>query len=305
MNKHRSTSPVLIAALWMLGMVASLSTIAIAARELSSQISPFEMIFFRCVFGLSVLTPLVLYQHGRIPLSSRMWNHVIRNISHYCGQAAWFIGIGYLALGKVFALEFTTPMWTLLLAYLILGEKITRWRALSLALGLIGMLLVLRPGMVPIHFASFVVIASAFCFALSHIFTRKLAQVETPTLILFHMSLIQIVISAVPALLNWTNPEGIAWLWLGLMGVASITAHYSLSRALALADASIMIPIDFLRLPMIILVGYIFYAESLDLFVVLGATIIFTGNFLNVRQEHQQHQRDAAAASEEKNSPAT
>ena len=285
-------------------MVVSLSTIAVSARELSAQISPFEMIFFRCVFGLMVLTPLVLYQHGRIPISRNLGNHLIRNISHYCGQAAWFIGIGYLALGKVFALEFTTPMWTLLLAYLILGEKITRWRALSLGLGLIGMLLILRPGLVPIHFASFVVVASAFCFALSHIFTRKLAQLESPTLILFHMSLLQFVIALLPALLNWTTPQGIAWLWLGLMGIASITAHYSLSRALALADASIMIPIDFLRLPMIILVGYIFYGESLDMFVVVGATIIFTGNFLNVRKEHRQHQLDSVSASEEKKSSA-
>ena len=283
----------LVAALWMLGMVFSLSTIAISARELSAQMSPFQMIFFRCIFGLLVLTPIVLHQHGRIPLSKELGKHIARNISHYGGQAFWFFGITYLALAEVFAIEFTTPMWTLLLAYLILGEKITRWRAISLVLGLVGVLLVLRPGLESIHFASFLVIASAFCFALSHIFTRKLAQIETPTMILFYMSLVQLPISILPALFNWVTPEGLAWMWLLFMGIASISAHYCLSRALALADASIMIPIDFLRLPMIMLVGYIFYAEDIDIFVMLGASIIFVGNFLNVRNEHRQQQSDA------------
>lgn len=294
-------SPVLIAAMWMLGMVLSLSTIAVSARELSVQMSPFQMIFFRCVFGLLVLTPMVLYQHGRIPFSKEIGKHIARNISHYGGQAFWFFGISYLALAEVFAIEFTTPMWTLLLAYFLLGEKISRWRAISLALGLVGVLLVLRPGLESIHFASFLVITSAFCFALSHVFTRKLAQIESPTMILFYMSLLQLPISVLPALFNWVMPEGLAWMWLLFMGIASITAHYSLSRALALADASIMIPIDFLRLPLIMFVGYIFYAEAIDVFVMLGASIIFVGNFLNVRNEHRQHQNGAAKLSMENN----
>ncbi|NKB38570.1 MAG: EamA family transporter [Gammaproteobacteria bacterium] len=292
MNSETQKSPVLVAALWMLGMVFSLSTIAISARELSAQMGPFQMIFFRCIFGLLALTPIVLYQYGQIPLSKKFGNHIARNMSHYGGQVFWFFGISYLSLAEVFAIEFTTPMWTLLLAYFILGEKITRWRAVSLVFGLIGMMLILRPGLENIHFASFLVIVSAFCFALSHIFTRKLAQIESPTMILFYMGLVQAPIAIIPALFNWVTPEGLAWMWLLFMGIASITAHYCLSRALALADASIMIPIDFLRLPMIMLVGYVFYGEDIDVFIVLGASIMFAGNFLNVRNEHKHQQND-------------
>lgn len=282
-------SPVLTAALWMLGTVLSLSSIAIGARELSAGMSPFQMVFFRSVFGLLVLTPVVLYQHGRIPRTAQLPAHVIRNLAHYCGQAAWFYGISYLALAKVFAIEFTTPMWTMVLAALLLGEKISRWRLLALVLGFLGVAIVLRPGFIPIQFASIVVLCSAFFFALSHIYTRKLAQLESPTLILFYMSAVQCPLALLVALSDWVSPAGIAWAWLTVIGVASISAHYCLSRALAIADASVIIPIDFLRLPLIVAVGYLFYQEALDWYVLAGAAIIFTGNFLNVRREHRLH----------------
>jgi len=148
---------------------------------------------------------------------------------------------------------------------------------------------VLRPGFVSIHFASLAVLGGSFCFALSHIYTRKLAQFESPTNILFYMSAIQVPVAFLPALNSWVTPVGIAWLWIIIIGITSITAHYCLSRALSIADASVIIPIDFLRLPLIVLIGYLFYHEALDWFVLLGASIIFTGNILNVRQEYRAH----------------
>ena len=289
MNNSLNKNPVFNATLWMLGTVLSLSSIAISARELGAYMNPFEMVFFRSLFGLMVLTPVVLYQNRRIPTTTQFRNHVIRNVAHYFGQYAWFYGITFISLAKVFAIEFTTPMWTLILAALLLGEKITRWRIATLLLGLVGVMIVLRPGFVSIHFASLAVLGGAFCFALSHIYTRKLAQLESPTNILFYMSAIQVPVALLPALNSWVTPVGIAWLWIIIIGITSITAHYCLSRALSIADASVIIPIDFLRLPLIVLIGYLFYNEALDWFVLLGASIIFTGNILNVRQEYRAH----------------
>ena len=135
MNDSLSKNPVFSAALWMLGTVISLSSIAISARELGAYMSPFEMVFFRSLFGLMILTPIVLYQNRRIPTTTLFTTHVIRNVAHYFGQYAWFYGITFISLAKVFAIDFTTPMWTLRLAVLLLGEKITRWRIAALLLG--------------------------------------------------------------------------------------------------------------------------------------------------------------------------
>jgi drug/metabolite transporter (DMT)-like permease len=282
-------NPVPVAALWMLGTVFSLSLIAIGARELAQHMNLFEMIFFRSVFGLLILTPLVLYQNKCIPLTKQFKTHLIRNVTHYLGQAAWFYGIAFIALAKVFAIEFTTPIWTLLMATFLLGEKMTGWRILAILLGIAGVLIVLRPGLIPIHLASVVVLGGSFCFALSHIYTRKLAQLESPTIILFYMNAIQVPLALLPALNGWVMPVGISWFWILALGTMSISAHYCLSRALSIADASIIIPIDFLRLPLIILVGYLFYQEALDWFVLLGAGIIFIGNSLSLRKEYHRH----------------
>ena len=275
-----------VAALWMLGTVFSLSSIAISVRELGDDMSPFEMVFFRSLIGLIILTPIVLYQQKRLPRTTQLTDHIIRNVTHYLGQSAWFYGITIIALAKVFAIEFTTPVWTLVLATFLLGEKMTRWRIIAIVFGLVGVLIVLRPGLIPIHFASIVVLVGSFGFAMSHIYTRKLAQIESPTVILFYMSAIQVPLALLPALNNWVMPVGMAWTWIFVIGIASITAHYCLSRALTIADASIIIPLDFLRLPLIVLVGYLFYQEALDWYVLLGASIIFIGNTLNLRKEY-------------------
>ncbi|MFT5350550.1 MAG: drug/metabolite transporter (DMT)-like permease [Gammaproteobacteria bacterium] len=278
-----------LAVLWMIGMVVSLTIMAICGRELGATMSPLQILFFRALFGLLIMTPLVLYKFGRIPVTTQFKIHLVRNVFHYLGQYAWFYAIMFIPLATVFAIDFTAPMWTVLLATLLLGEKITRWRILAIVLGIIGVLIVLRPGIETIHIASLAVLASSFCFAMTYTLTRKLAQGDSPLIILFYMSAIQLPIAILPALNTWVTPEGQAWLWIIAIGITSITAHYCLSRALAIADASIVIPMDFMRLPIIVIVGYWLYQEGLDLFVLLGASIIFAGNFLNVRHEYRSN----------------
>ena len=287
----KGKSPVLSGSLWMIGTVLSLSSIAIAARELSPAVSTYEMVFFRALFSMMILLPFVSRQQKSIPTTRHPGKHLVRNISHYIAQLAWFYGITLLPLAKVFAIEFTTPIWTLLLASIMLGERITTWKLVALVLGLLGVLIVLRPGLVPINSASIAVLCCAFFFALSHIFTSKLTVEESPLQILFFMALVQIPLALPLAVYTWVTPMGVAWLWLLLLALLSLSAHYCLSRALTIADASLMIPLDFLRLPFIMIVAFLFYQEALDLFVLLGALVIFTGNFLNVRHEHKSHVR--------------
>ena len=292
-TEEAAPNPVLVGALWMIGTVICLATIAIAARELAPSMSIFEMVFFRALISFCMLLPFVLYLYKGLRLTRHISGHIARNGSHYIAQLAWFYGITLLPLAKVFAIEFTTPIWTLVLASIMLGERITRWKLIALILGMLGVLVVLRPGLVPVNSASIAVLCGAFFFAMSHIFTRKLTSKESPLQILFYMSVVQVPLALPLAIYTWVTPEASAWLWLGLLAILSISAHYCLSRALTIADASLMIPMDFLRLPFIVVIGYFFYQESLDWFVLLGAFIISTGNFFSVRHEHRRHEADS------------
>jgi drug/metabolite transporter (DMT)-like permease len=292
MSTDTAVNPVPIAALWMIGTILSLSLMAICGRELGAYMSPFVILFFRSLFGLLIMIPIVLYQYKRIPVTKMNGTHLLRNIFHYSGQYAWFYAVAMLPLATVFAIDFTAPMWTVVLATLMLGEKITKWRIISLLMGFVGVLIVLRPGIEIVQVASLAVLASSFCFALTYTYTSRLTRFESPIIILFYMTAFQLPLSILPALGTWTMPEGTAWLLLIVVGIASITAHYCLSRGLAIADASVVIPFDFMRLPFIVLLGYLLYQEPLDWFVLLGAGIIFTGNMINLRKEYQARENE-------------
>ena len=302
MSTDSPRNPVPIAALWMIGTILSLSLMAVCGRELGAYMSPFVILFFRSLFGLVIMTAIVLYQYKRIPVTDMKGTHLLRNIFHYSGQYGWFYAVALLPLATVFAIDFTAPMWTAVLATLMLGEKITRWRIISLILGFVGVLVVLRPGIEIVQLASLAVLASAFCFAFTYTYTSRLTKFESPIIILFYMTAFQLPMSILPALANWTLPSGTAWVLLVAVAIGSITAHYCLSRGLAIADASVVIPFDYMRLPLIVLLGFLLYQEPLDWFVLLGAGIIFTGNMINLRKEYQANDDEKGKLSREKNS---
>jgi len=282
-----AVSPVIAAALWMSGTIVSLSTVAIAARELTGHMTPVDMILYRSLFGLVLLFPFVIGRGFAALKTKRPSAHLLRNVTHFGGQFAWYFAIGFLPLATVFSIEFSTPLWTALLASFLLGEKLDRWRVGAIVLGVVGVLILLRPGSGSVHPAALVMLGGALCFALSHIYTRELARQESPLNVVFYMNVLQFPLAFFLLLGNWAVPEGVQWLWVLLMAITSITAHYCLSRALMLADASIVIPMDFLRLPFIMLVGYLLYQERLDVSVLVGAMVIVIANFLNLHREHR------------------
>lgn len=285
MNIKATRHPVIIAAMWMTGVLLSFMAMAISGRELSSEIGTFEILFFRSLIGLLIICPL-LYRNGwRQIITDRFSTHTIRNLAHYGGQFGWFYGLGLITLAEVFAIEFTIPVWTAILSVIILGERLSKPRLLAVGFGLIGMLIILRPGMVTMNLASIAVLLGAICYAFSHVYTRKLAQTETPLSILFYMTVIQLPLALIPSLNFWVTPSPAMWPWIFFVGITSVTAHYCLTRALKIADATIVIPIDFLRLPLIVLIGYLFYSEPIDWYIILGASVMLTGNYINIRAE--------------------
>ena len=283
-------APIVKVAFWMVGTFVSLISIAVAGREASTEITIFQMLFWRGLVGLGIILLLLRFIGGwQRVRTQKLPIHAARNVVHLGAQYAWFYAVAFIPLAEVFALEFTTPIWTLILAALILGEKITVVRVTAVILGFVGVLIILRPGLSPVGLPQVSALLSALGFAFStYVMTRRLMRTDTPLTMLFWMVLIQTPLALLAGLDAWIWPTGWTWGWIALVGVGSLTAHYCMARALSLADANVVVPMDFFRMPLAAIVGWLAYAEIVDIWVLVGAAIIFGGNYLNVRAENRK-----------------
>ena len=281
----------------MTGALVSFSVSAVAVRALSKQLTTFEILSVRSGFGLFFMLALILIQPAlRHEVSTRrMPMHLWRNTTHLLGQYVWVLAITLLPLATVFALEFTMPMWVALLAVPMLGEKLSVARVGSVIVGFLGVLVIVRPGHESFQPAALLVLCAAFSFALSLIATKQLtANVGTFTII-FWMNALQFPVTLlVPVIFMGGDLLFIAKLgWAELipavaLGASGLTSHYCLTNAFRSGDASVVVPIDFLRIPLIAVVGYLLYGESVDVFVFLGAAMIVCGVLWNLRAESRR-----------------
>lgn len=283
-----SNYPAAVAALWMVGTLISFMVMAIAGRELSEELSTFQILFFRSAIGLLIISYLLHRSGWRQIQSAALPTHIFRNLTHYGGQYGWFYGLAFIPLAEVFAIEFTVPVWTAILAALILGERLTVPRMIAIGMGLTGMLIILRPGLEVIAPAALAVLAGAFCYAIAYIKTKQLAHIDTPLCILFYMTLIQLPLGLVPSLFDWQTPSIEAWPWILVVGVTALSAHYCITRAMQLVDATVVVPMDFLRLPLIAVVGFMLYDETMEWAILLGALVMFAGNYVSIQAEKRK-----------------
>lgn len=277
------------AALWMIGAIFSFTSMAIAGRALASQFDTFEIMTYRSLLGVLIVVTIA-WAAGTLPQIRRdqLGLHLIRNIGHFTGQNLWFYAITMAPLAQVFALEFTSPLWVTMLAPFFLGERLTRTRVLAALAGFVGILIVTRPGTAMMLNPGLVAAAfAAIAFAATAIFTRLLTRSQSITCILFYLTSMQAVFGLVCAGFDgdiaW--PQGTAWAWLTVVGCAGLLAHFCLTKALSMAPASVVMPLDFARLPIIAFVGVALYSEPLEMMVFVGAILIFGANYLNIRVE--------------------
>jgi len=278
-------NPTLRACLWMIGAIGSFTAMAIAGRQVSFALDTFEIMTYRSLLGI-VIVCVVAGMTGTWRQINRqqLGLHAVRNVAHFTGQNLWFYALTVIPLAQVFALEFTTPIWVLLLSPLLLNERMTRIGMIAALIGFLGVLIVTRPGSAPVSPG---LIAAALCaigFAFSAIFTRRLTRTQSITCILFYLTVMQAISGLICAGYDGdiALPNAATLPWLVLIGCAGLFAHFCLTTALSLAPASVVMPIDFARLPAIAIVGALVYAEPLDPFIFLGAALIFGGNYLNI-----------------------
>ncbi|HYD56876.1 MAG TPA: DMT family transporter [Burkholderiales bacterium] len=269
-------------ALWMLGAVASFCAMAIAARELLKFMGTFEILFFRTGIAFFIVLAFAAREGFGQLRTRRIGTHLWRNLFHFGGQASWVWSIGMLPLATVFAIEFTMPVWAAVFAALFLGERLSAGRIVMLVLGLLGVLIILRPGIEALQPAALVMLAGAWAFGVQMIGTKQLSATDSPLCVLFWMSIIQTPFSLALAAPVWAWPHAALWPWVVLVGIGSFTAHYCLTSAFRNGDVTIIVPIDFVRLPAIAVIGALFYAEPFDPWILLGAAVIFAGVYFGL-----------------------
>lgn len=278
----------MLAAGWMVGAVVSFTSMAIAAREVSTALDTFEIMLYRSLIGFVLVLGIAaatgsLRQIG----TQRMGLHLIRNVCHFTGQNLWLFAVATVPLAQVFALEFSQPIWVALAAPFFLSEKLTQVRVAAALIGFFGILLVARPGTVPVTAGTVAALLAAFAFAATTIATKRLTRHVATTSILFWLTASQAVLGLIFAGIDtdiaW--PTAAALPWVVVIAVAGLLAHYCMATALRLAPAVVVLPLDFLRLPLVAVLGMALYSEALNPLIFLGAAIIFGANYLNILAE--------------------
>lgn len=283
------------AALWMLGAIVSFTSMAVAGREVSLELDTFEIMAYRSAIGVLLVVGVGWATGGLASVTRRhLGLHAARNIAHFTGQNLWFFALATIPLAQVFALEFTSPIWVTLMAPLFLGERLTPLKLVVVAAGFLGIVIVARPGVAPLDAGTVAALGAALGFATTAIFTKRLTGTQTVTCILFWLTTMQLVLGVACAGADGdiALPSAASLPWLVLIGCAGLAAHLCLTTALSLAPASVVMPMDFARLPVIAVIGMAAYAEPLDPLVFLGGAVIFGANYVNVIS---QRRRDARA----------
>ena len=276
------------AALWMIGAIFSFTSMAIAGREIAENLDTFEIMLYRSIIGFVIVIVVAYAADTMKEVNFQLFSiHIIRNVFHFTGQNLWFFALQLIPLAQLFALEFTSPIWVMLLAPILLGEKLTLRKFFLVALGFIGVLIVARPEIGALNTGILAGAAAAIGFASAAILTRKLTHTDSLTKILFFLTGLQLLFGLICAGYDGdiALPNSSSLPWVIVIGTAGLIAHLCLTKSLSMAPASVVMPIDFARLPLIAILAVIFYDEALDIFVILGASLILLSNYASLHRQ--------------------
>jgi drug/metabolite transporter (DMT)-like permease len=272
----------------MAGWLALMLIVAIAGRETTRELNVFQIMEVRSIFGFFMLYPLVRRSGGFAAMrTSRPLQHIGRNLVHYAAQLGWFYALTLIPLGEVVSIEFTMPIWTAILAASFLGERMTVGKILAIVLGVVGVIVIVRPVAGAINPGQLIALGAAVGFGISIAMMKSLTRTEGTVAIIFWMIVIQGAAGFFPSLYVWIWPSLHAWGWIVVIAFCGTFSHYCMARAMLHADATVVLPMDFLRVPLTATAGWLIYSERLDMFTLLGAALILSGNLLNLRSAGQ------------------
>ena len=274
------------AGFWMLGAVFSFSLMAISGRELGGELNSFEIMLWRSLAGIVIVLAFAWQFNTLNQIKfTHLKLHALRNISHFFGQTLWYFAVTQVTLAQLFAFEFTAPLWVALMAPLFLKETFTKRKFLAICVGFSGILIIARPEASGLSIGMLAAIFCAVGFAGSVLTTKLLTRNYSVTCILFWLTVMQFLLSLFFAGIygNIATPKITSLHWITIISIGGLTAHFCITSALTLAPASVVAPLEFLRLPLIAVVGYFAYDEALSIFVLIGAILIVGANIANLK----------------------
>lgn len=294
MNAPRSQP--LRAAMLMLGSTVFFALMAVAIRLASATLHTFEIAFFRNFFGLMAALPLLLRHGPDLLRTTQLPRYLVRCIIGVVSMMAGFWAIGHLPLAQAVALSYSTPIFVTIAAVLFLHEQVRARRWAAVALGFVGVIIIVRPGSDSFTAGSLIALAAAVLSGIVAIQIKQLSKVEPADRIVFYTTLLWVPMSLLPALTVWKWPHGMAWVWVIAAGVLGTGGHMLWTRALKLGDVSALTPISFMQLPIVAAAGWLLFREPLDRWTALGAGVIFIANAYIAHREAQLARRDATHA---------
>ena len=294
MPAQRFTPSILPVLLWMSGALLSFSVMAVSVRQLSFKFALMEILTIRNLSGVIILSSMALLRPSfRSQIyTGRFSLHALRNAVHFLATYLWALSLTLLPMATVFALEFTAPAWVSIMAVLFLGERLTIARLGAVLLGFIGVLVIIQPGVETFQVSTLIVLTAAICFSISIVTQKLLTKSDSTYGILFIMNISQLPLALIGAFMT-----GDLWFFLKLeitdllpfLGICfvGLTGHMCLTNAFRSGDAIVVVPLDFLRIPLIAFVGYFLYGERLDPIVFLGSAFIISGILWNILAERR------------------
>jgi len=273
------------AAAWMAGWLTAMVVMAVAGRAATRTLHVFQIMEMRSLIGFILLWPLIHANGGLSALrTARIGQQVARNTVHYAAQFGWFFALTLIPIAQVVAIEFTMPIWTALLAVSFLGERLGAARVVAVALGVVGVAVIVRPGVDHVDPGQLIALAAAVGFAISVILVKSLTRTDSAVTIVFWMLVVQSAIGAVPALIVWRTPTAAVWPWVLVIALCGTYSHFCMTQALRHAEATMIVPMDFLRVPLSAVAGWLVFGERIDAFTIGGAALILFANLLNLRR---------------------
>ncbi len=271
----------------MLASTGLFSSMHACVRYLSADLHPFEIAFFRNLFGLAFLMPALLRGRFAILKTDHFNWHLLRASINVFAMLLFFYALSITPLAVVQALSFTAPLFTTVLAALILREKVRARRWAAILIGFAGVMIVLRPGVQSIDTGALMVLGSAAIWAMTMIIIKKLAEHDSPVTITAYVTLLLTPMSLIPALWYWVWPSGTQWLWLAVAGAAGTLGQYCIAKAFAYADATVVLPFDFAKIIWGAALGYLLFGELVSIYTWLGGVVIFSGALYLAYRERQ------------------
>ena len=272
--------------LWMLGTTLSFCSMALCIKELSINHSTFDIQSLRNIFCIFILLIPFLIKKKTSFKTLQMRNNLFRNFFHFIGQSGWTFGLSVLPMSTVFSIEFTMPIWGTFIAVLFLKEKINSTKLIFLLIGLIGTVIILSPSTSSFNEYAIIVLAAAISYAIAHNFTKILTKTDSIISILFWMSLIQLPLSIFCGIFY----GGFKLLYFSelplilIFSATSLLAHLCLAKSLKLADASFVLPLDYIRLPIITAIGWYMYSENISLNIIIGSLFIIISSIISLKR---------------------